>query len=263
MTDPLVHHAVADGVAWITLDRPDKLNALTTAMLETLLATLTAAAAADEVRAVRLTGRGRGFCVGQDLSDRNVAADAAPPDLGASLEERYNPIVRAMRTLPKPVVVAVNGVAAGAGANLALAGDLVVAARSATFIESFARVGLVPDAGGTYFLPRLVGTARAAGLALLGEPLPAARAAEWGLIWEVVEDDRLETYTAELARRLAAGPTAGFAATKAALAASAGNDLDAQLDLERDLQRACGRTADYREGVRAFFERRDPEFTGR
>jgi 2-(1,2-epoxy-1,2-dihydrophenyl)acetyl-CoA isomerase len=251
------------GLRTITLNRPDRLNAFTAEMLEAFLEVLTAAAEDTAVRAVLLTGAGRGFCAGQDLNDRTVRPGAAPPDLGESLQHRYNPVVRAMRTMPKPVVVAVNGVAAGAGANLALAGDIVVAARSARFIQSFAGIGLIPDSGGTFFLPRAVGTARAAGLALLGEPLSAEEAAAWGLIWQVVDDERLRGTATELGIDLAAGPTAGYAAIKQALAASGGNDLDTQLDLERDLQRQAGWSDDYREGVAAFLEKRAPRFEGK
>lgn len=251
-----------EGLLSITLNRPDRLNAFTAAMLERFNEVLAEAAADDEIRTVLLTGAGRGFCAGQDLNDRVVAPGAAPPDLGESLEHRYNPVVRAMRSMPKPVVVAVNGVAAGAGANLALAGDLVYAARSATFVQSFARIGLVPDSGGTYHLPRRVGMARALGLALLGEPLAADQAARWGLIWDVVDDDELMPVTMKIARKLAAGPTAGFANIKRALNASGDNNLDAQLDLERDLQRASGLSEDYAEGVAAFLAKRKPEFKG-
>jgi 2-(1,2-epoxy-1,2-dihydrophenyl)acetyl-CoA isomerase len=211
---------------------------------------------------VLITGSGRGFCAGQDLNDRAVAPGGAPPDLGESLEHRYNPAVRLMRTMPKPVVVAVNGVAAGAGANLALAGDLVYAARSAKFVQSFSRIGLVPDSGGTYFLPRRVGFARAMGLALLGEPISAEQAASWGLIWDVVDDADLTAVAGEVARALAAGPTGGFAKTKLALNESVGNSLDAQLDLERDLQRVAGASDDYAEGVAAFLAKRAPVFRG-
>ncbi len=231
-------------------------------MLEEFNTVLRDAAGDDSVRTVLITGSGRGFCAGQDLNDRSVAPGGAAPDLGESLEERYNPAVRTMREMPKPVVVAVNGVAAGAGANLALAGDLVFAARSAKFIQSFAKIGLVPDSGGTYFLPRKLGTARAMGLALLGDALSAETAAAWGLIWDVVDDDDLLAAAGDVARSLAAGPTAGFAKTKHALNASLNNTLDSQLDLERDLQRAAGRSDDYAEGVAAFLAKRPPVFKG-
>lgn len=256
-------YGVAAGVATITLNRPDRLNAFTTEMLADFRTAIDMATGDDQVRAVLITGAGRGFCAGQDLSDRSVAPGDAPPDLGESLEQRYNPIVRALRSLPKPVVVAVNGVAAGAGANLALAGDIVVAARSARFIQSFSRIGLVPDSGGTYWLPRSVGMARAMGLSLLGTPLPAEQAVEWGLIWAVADDDALGEAADELARQLAAGPTAGFAKIKEALGVSLGNTLDDQLNLERDLQQAAGRSEDYQAGVAAFMEKRTPEFRGR
>lgn len=246
----------------ITLNRPDRLNAFTAEMLERFNEVLAEATADAGIRAVLLTGAGRGFCAGQDLNDRVIAPGAAPPDLGESLERRYNPAVRAMRAMPKPVVVAVNGVAAGAGANLALAGDLVYAARSANFVQSFARIGLVPDSGGTYHLPRRVGMARALGLALLGEPLAADQAVKWGLIWDVVDDDELMPVTMKVARKLAAGPTTGFANIKRALNASGDNNLDDQLDFERDLQRASGLSEDYAEGVAAFLAKRKPEFKG-
>ncbi len=251
------------GVAAITLNRPDKLNAFTASMLVDFRAALETAASDDAVRCVLITGAGRGFCAGQDLSDRSVSPDAEMPDLGESLENRYNPIVRLIRTMPKPVVIAVNGVAAGAGANLALSGDIVIAAASARFIQSFSRIGLIPDSGGTFILPRAVGMPRAMGLALLGTPLGAVEAKQWGLIWDVAEDEALAGTATTLAADLAAGPTAGFAAIKKAMAASLDNDLTDQLDLERDLQQEAGRTDDYREGVAAFMEKRTPRFTGR
>ncbi len=251
-----------DGLLAITLNRPDRLNAFTTDMLNQFNNILSEAAGDDQVRAMLITGAGRGFCAGQDLNDRAVAPGGPAPDLGESLENRYNPAIRTIRSMPKPVVIAVNGVAAGAGANLALAGDIVYAARSARFIQSFAKIGLIPDSGGTYFLPRAVGTTRAMGLALLGEPLSAEKAAEWGLIWEVLDDEDLRDVTTELARKLAAGPTGGLAKTKQAINASGDNSLDAQLDLERDLQRVAGYSDDYAEGVAAFLEKRNPEFKG-
>jgi 2-(1,2-epoxy-1,2-dihydrophenyl)acetyl-CoA isomerase len=251
------------GVLTITLNRPDKLNAFNPEMHKALRAALEQALDDREVRVVLLTGAGRGFCAGQDLSERNLAPGAAPIDLSVSLGSYYNPLVRRMRELPKPIIAAVNGVAAGAGANIALACDIVLAARSATFVESFSRLGLVPDSGGTYFLPRLVGMARAMGLSLLGEALSAEQAAQWGLIWKVIDDEQLLAEASALAQKLAQGPTKGYGLVKKALYASAGNSLDAQLDLERDLQREAGFSEDYREGVAAFMAKRAPQFKGK
>jgi 2-(1,2-epoxy-1,2-dihydrophenyl)acetyl-CoA isomerase len=248
------------GVLSLTLNRPEKLNAFNPEMHKQLRDALEKALDDAAVRAVLLTGAGRGFCAGQDLSER--AADA-PIDLAVSLGSNYNPLVRRMRALPKPIVCAVNGVAAGAGANIALACDIVVAARSASFVQSFAKLGLVPDSGGTYFLPRLVGSARAMGLALLGERLSAEDAERWGLIWKAVDDARLMDEAGALARSLAAGPTKGYGLVKKALHASAGNSLDSQLDLERDLQREAGFSEDYREGVKAFMDKRAPVYKGK
>jgi 2-(1,2-epoxy-1,2-dihydrophenyl)acetyl-CoA isomerase len=251
------------GVLRITLNRPDKLNALNPEMHKLLRQALERAAEEREVRALLLGGAGRGFCAGQDLSERDVSPGAAPIDLSVSLGSYYNPLVRRLRELPKPVVCAVNGVAAGAGANLALACDIVLAARTASFVQSFARIGLVPDAGGTWILPRLVGSARAMGLALLGEKLSAEQAVEWGLIWKVVDDAKLAEESLSLAKALADGPTKGYGLTKKAMRASSINSLDAQLELERDLQREAGYSEDYREGVTAFKEKRPPRFKGK
>jgi len=260
---PSVLVSVDAGVETITLNRPEKLNALNPEMHAQLRAALERATDDTQIRALLITGAGRGFCTGQDLAERDVSAGAAPIDLSVSLGSHYNPLVRRLRALPKPIVCAVNGVAAGAGANLALACDIVIAARSASFVQAFARLGLVPDSGGTFFLPRLIGTARAMGLALLAEPLSAERAEQWGLIWKAVDDERLADEARALARLLASGPTKGYGLLKKALDASAGNSLDAQLDLERDLQRDAGLSEDYREGVSAFKEKRAPRFTGK
>jgi len=246
----------------LTLNRPDKLNAFNAELGAALIDALDSAAAESVVRAVLLTGAGRAFCAGQDLGDRDPRKMEGPPDLGRTLESVYNPIVRRIRALEKPIVCAVNGVAAGAGANLAFACDLVLAARSAKFIQAFAKIGLVPDSGGTWLLPRLVGEARAKALALTAEPINAQTAASWGLIWKALDDDALMPEAEALAARLAAGPTVGLGLTKRAIQAAAGQGLDAQLDLERDLQREAGRTPDYAEGVTAFLEKRKPAFRG-
>ncbi len=251
------------GVLCITLNRPEKLNAFNPEMHQLLREALTRAASDAQVRAVMLTGAGRAFCAGQDLSEREIAPGAAPIDLSVSIGSHYNPLVRRLRELPKPVVCAVNGVAAGAGANIALACDLVLAARSAAFVQAFAKIGLIPDSGGTWFLPRKVGMARAMGLAMLGEKLSADDAERWGLIWKVVDDSTLMTDALAVATNLSQGPTKGYALLKRAMHASAGNSLDAQLDLERDLQREAGHSEDYREGVAAFKAKRKPAFKGK
>ena len=255
--------SIAAGTARLTLNRPDRLNSFNDAMHAEVRDALECVKADASVRVLLLTGAGRGFCAGQDLSDRAVAPGAAPVNLGASIERNYRPLILGLRALPLPVVCAVNGVAAGAGANLALACDLVLAAKSASFIQAFCRIGLVPDSGGTYFLPRLVGASRAMGLALLGDKLSAEQAAQWGLIWQCVDDAELPVVTDKLLAALAEAPTRGLSAIKQALQASAGNSLAAQLDLERDLQRALGNSDDYREGVAAFLAKRPPHFTGR
>jgi 2-(1,2-epoxy-1,2-dihydrophenyl)acetyl-CoA isomerase len=254
--------SIEDGVARLTLNRPDKLNSFTRAMHLEVRAALERVGLDEGVRTLVLTGAGRGFCAGQDLADRAVAPGDAPVDLGESVELFYAPLVTALRGLPLPVICAVNGVAAGAGANLALACDIVIAAASASFVQAFCRLGLVPDTGGTYFLPRLVGPARAMGLAMLGHKLSAEQAAQWGLIWKCVPDALLAAEVDALARHFATAPTRGLAATKRALHASAANTLAEQLMLERDLMRELGRTADYREGVDAFLAKRPPSFRG-
>lgn len=251
-----------DGYRIITFNRPERLNAFTEAMHLALRGALADAENDSTCRALMLTGAGRGFCAGQDLNDRLSAAGETSV-LGGALEAYYNPLVRKLRALPFPVVAAVNGVAAGAGANIALACDIVLAARSASFVQAFARIGLVPDSGGTWFLPRLVGQARARGLALTAEPLPAEKAEAWGLIWKAVDDQSLLAEAEKLCADFAAAPTVGLALIKRALDESWDNDLEIQLELERELQRQASLTPDYAEGVRAFMAKRKPVFSGR
>lgn len=259
MTYETIDFKVEAGVARLTLNRPDRLNSFTVRMHEEVAAAL---ASLDEARCLILTGAGRGFCAGQDLGDRAVAPGEAV-DLGHSVETYYNPLIRRLVSLPMPVIARVNGVAAGAGANIALACDIVIAAKSAKFIQSFAAIGLIPDSGGTWVLPRLVGQARALGLALTGEPIEADRAAAWGLIWKAVADEALDAEVDSLAARFAAGPTRGLAKIKAMIRASWGQSLDAELDRQRDAMRELGFSDDYREGVAAFMEKRTPNFRGR
>lgn len=254
---------VADGVATLTLNRPDRLNSFTTAMHGEVRAALDAVVADPQVRCFVLTGAGRGFCAGQDLSDRAVAPGAAPVDLGTSIATYYKPLLLRLRALDMPTICAVNGVAAGAGANIPFACDLVFAAKSAAFIQSFAKIGLVPDCGGTWWLPRLVGPARAMGLALLGDKLPAAQAEAWGLIWRCIEDDALMPTVMAVAKQLAAGPTRGYVRTRQAMEGAMQLPLAAALDVECDFQRELGGSDDYREGVAAFMEKRAPRFLGR
>lgn len=251
-----------DGVARIALNRPDRLNSFTTQMHEELASALDDVDSDAEIRSILLTGSGRGFCAGQDLSDRAVAPGSTPVDLGETVEKYWAPLVRRLALRDKPVICAVNGVAAGAGANVALACDIVIAARSARFIQSFANIGLIPDTGGTWALPRLVGQARALGLALTAEPLSADKAEQWGMIWKCVDDEVLEDESMALARKLASGPTRGLSATKHSIRGSLLNNLDDELLIERDLMRELGNSADYQEGVAAFMEKRKPVFTG-
>ncbi len=244
------------GIARLTLNRPDRLNSFTVEMHEEVADALRGL---DGARVLVLTGAGRGFCAGQDLNDRAVAPGESV-DLGESVEKRYNPLIRTLTSLPFPVIARVNGVAAGAGANIALACDIVIAAKSAKFIQSFASIGLIPDSGGTWVLPRLVGQARALGLALTAEPLPAEKAALWGLIWRAVEDDQLDEEVDALAGRFASAPTRGLAAIKKMIRQSWGHSLDEELELQRDMMRELGGSEDYREGVAAFMQKRTPNF---
>ena len=262
MTYQHILFSLESGIARITLNRPDRLNSFNVDMHLELRDALTRTRDGG-ARVLLLTGAGRGFCAGQDLADRNVSADAAPVDLGYTIETYYRPLILALRALEMPVVCAVNGVAAGAGASIALACDIVLAARSASFIQAFCKLGLVPDAGGTWALPRLVGNARAMGLAMLGDKLSAEQAEHWGLIWKCLDDDKLMAEADRLATHFSTAPTKGLARTKQAIYASGGNSLEAQLDLERDCQRELGFGPDSREGVAAFMEKRPATFTGK
>ena len=247
-------------IARITLNRPDRLNSFTAQMHGELREAL---ASLGDARVVVLTGAGRGFCAGQDLNERSVATDGHPADLGVTVETSWNPLIETLTQLPQPVIARVNGVAAGAGANIAFACDIVVSARSAKFIQSFSAIGLIPDSGGSWILPRLAGQARALGLALTGDPLPAEQAAEWGLIWKAVEDDALDAEVDAIANKLASLPPLGLAAIKSIIRSTWGRTLTQELHLQRDEMRRLGFTEDYREGVAAFLEKREPTFTGR
>ena len=257
-----IQFQIADGVATLTLNRPDKLNSFTQAMHLEVRAALDQLKADNTVRVLLLTGAGRGFCAGQDLSDRAVEPGAQGVDLGHSVETYYAPLVLALKALPMPVICAVNGVAAGAGANIALACDIVLAAKSASFVEVFCKLGLIPDTGGTWHLPRLVGHARAMGMALLGEKITAEVAEQWGLIWKCVPDEALMDQATAMARHFASAPTKGLAFTKQALQVSHANTLPEQLKLEADMMRELGNSHDYREGVAAFMAKRPPNFIG-
>ena len=260
-----IDYTTQDGVATLTLSRPDKLNSLTGVMMLEMFAALGSAAQDATVRVLVLTGSGRAFCAGQDLADPSMSSKPGsdePADIGDVVDTFYSPLVRRLRAMPKPVVCAVNGVAAGAGANIALACDVVIAVQTASFIQPFCKLGLVPDAGGTWLLPQLAGRARAMGLALLGDKLSAAQAQEWGLIWKCVGTVDFEAEVTAIARTLAAGPTLGYVRTREAIDQAATSTLDLQLDLEASLQRELGNSKDYAEGVRAFIAKRPPVFTG-
>ena len=254
---------IEDGIAQLTLNRPDKLNSFTQAMHDEVRHAIRTVGSDKSVRVLVLTGAGRGFCAGQDLADRAVAPGGKPVDLGDSVERNYAPLVQSLRALPMPVICAVNGVAAGAGANLALACDIVVAAKSASFIEAFCKLGLIPDTGGTYFLPRAVGTARAMGMAMFGDKISAEKAEAWGLIWKCVADEELAQEVQAMARHFAQAPTKGLAFTKQAIYASPANTLQQQLVMECGMMSELGFSEDYREGVAAFMEKRAPQFKGK
>ncbi len=255
--------SIHEGVARLVLNRPDKLNSFNAQMHEDLRGAMKIVEKEDQIRCLLISGNGRGFCAGQDLGDRDVSADAAAPDLGQSLQNNYNPLLRRIIRLEKPVICAVNGVAAGAGANFALACDIVLAARSASFIQSFSKIGLIPDSGGSWMLPRLIGRARAMAITLLAEKVSAEQAQQWGMIWQCIDDDDLMPQAEKLAAFMATQPTKGYGLIKRALNLSSENSFEQQLDVERDLQQLAGRSDDFREGVNAFLNKRDARFTGR
>lgn len=262
MTYETIRFDVAEAVATLTLHRPDKLNSFTLEMHEELRDVMNILKGNQSIRALLITGAGRGFCAGQDLSARQIDLQAGTVDTGAGLDKNFNPLIRALRSLSIPIVCAVNGVAAGAGANFALSCDIVFAAESASFIQAFVKIGLIPDCGGSFYLPRLVGDARARALSMLGEKITAQEAAQWGMIWKCVPDAELLPLARASAEKLAKSPTVALGLIKRLLNASSSNTLDAQLDLERDLQRLAGQTQDFREGVTAFMEKREANFRG-
>ena len=255
--EPVLFELV-DGVAKIVLNRPAKLNSLTERMFELLMSHLDSCKEDGSVRSVILTGSGRGFCAGQDLGER----EGGEIDLSGSLDKKYNPVVRRIISLPKPVVCGLNGVAAGAGCSFALACDIIIAAKSAKLIQAFAGIGLVPDSGATWALPRMVGLPRAKAMSMLATPIEAETAHRWGMVWDCCEDDELAEKSFALAKKLATGPTAAYGLMKKAFLAQANSTLDEQLDYERDLQGEAGNTDDYKEGIEAFLEKRPPKFKG-
>ncbi len=257
-----IQYQINKGVALLTLDRPASLNSFNTQMHDEVRQAMKDARNNNEVRCLVITGTGRGFCAGQDLSDRSVKVTDEAPDLGESVEKNYNPLIRNIMTMEKPVLCAVNGVAAGAGASIALACDIVLAAKSAKFIQAFCKIGLVPDSGGTFNLVRALGLPRAKGLALLGDKLSAEQAQNWGMIWQCVEDDKLMDETLTIAEHLATQPTKGLAMIKKLLNESFSTPLHQQLESEKYAMQTLGKTKDYREGVTAFMEKRQPNFTG-
>ena len=252
-----------DGYRVLTLNRPEKLNAFNIDLHIALRSALEDVASDEDCRAVMITGAGRGFCAGQDLGDRDFSDSDQASDLGATIEAYYNPLVRQIRALELPVVCVVNGVAAGAGANIALACDIVLAAKSARFIQSFAKIGLVPDSGGTWILPHLIGEARAKALALTATPVFAEQAEQWGMIWKAIDDEDLMAEAHKMMRDFAIAPTVSLGLTKSGIQSAATNTFSEQIDLERDLQREAGSSADYIEGVTAFLEKRQPQYTGK
>jgi 2-(1,2-epoxy-1,2-dihydrophenyl)acetyl-CoA isomerase len=258
-----VIYEVRDGIARLTLNRPDKFNSFNEQLHEDVRGALALLRADPSVRVLVLTGAGRAFCAGQDLADRKTAPGEAPPNLGDTVERNYKPLILALQNLPVPVLCAVNGVAAGAGASVALACDIVVATRSASFLQAFTKVGVIPDSGGTWFLPQRVGMARALGLALLADKLPAEKAAEWGLIWACVDDAEFAATVDKLAAQLAGSATRALLRTRQAMRAGVNNTLEQQLDLECGFMRELGASDDYREGVAAFSEKRPPKFSGK
>ncbi len=257
-----IEFTVDAGVATLTLNRPKALNSFTTQMHAEVRTAMTQVSGDADIRCLLMTGAGRGFCAGQDLSDRAVTTDGGAPDLGESVEKNYNPLIRSIMSLPKPVICAVNGVAAGAGSSIALACDIVLAARSASFIQVFCKIGLVPDSGGTWNLPRAVGLARAKGLAMLGERLSADTAEEWGLIWKCIDDEKLQEEAQKMARYLATQPTHALGRIKKLMHDSGTNTLFEQTELEKEAMQELGQSEDYREGVAAFMEKRPAVFKG-